>query len=235
MKSALVKHLTRRDLAELMALSHRSLSCQNQADLKRLVLDLKSLFSFQNALCARANLTEFLRIDPASGTEPDLDIFDISYPSGYLDEYLGQQYYSTDAVFCEFITTLAPVNWLDVDKKYQYPALDISLDFNIKDGWTHGTLDPASMDCHVFFLGGPVVENDLRARAIIDYIIPFYAAAYQRVLKRPTPTASLTPREFEILNWTKEGKSSWDISMIPSAPRATSNSTLPTSSRNLTP
>jgi DNA-binding CsgD family transcriptional regulator len=216
LKSALNKHLTHRDLVELLTLSHCSLACKNHADLEGLVLNLKGLLSFQNALCARGNVTELLQTDLISGSEPNIDVIDISYPAGYLDEYLANQYYSTDAIFCDFITTLSPVNWASVDKKYQcqYPAQEFSLDFNIKDGWTHGTLDPTSMDCHVFFLGGPVVENNLRAKTIIDYIIPFYAEAYQRILRKPVQTARLTQREIEVLNWIKEGKSSWEISMI---------------------
>lgn len=214
MKSALKKHLTHHDWVALMTLCHRSLACQNHDELKRLVLDLRELFCFQHALCAHGNVPEV--IQATSAREPNIDVFDISYPAGYLDRYLADQYYSTDAIFHDFITTLSPVNWLSVDKKYQcdYPALNMSRDFNMNDGWTHGTIDPASMNCCIFFFAGPVMENNIRIKTILDYIIPFYSEAYQRVLRKPVQTARLTPREVEILNWIKEGKSSWDISVI---------------------
>lgn len=217
MQSALNNLLSKSDLIKLLNLSYRSLTCQNYENLKNLVLDLKRLLSFQHALCARVNISDVFQAGPASVQEPSIDIYNISYPAGFLDEYMSNQYYSSDATFCDFVTTLSPVNWLDVDKRYQceYPALEISLDFNMNDGWTHGTFDPASMDCHVFLLGGPVVENNFRAKTILDYIVPFYSAAYQRLLKKPTQRrAMLTAREIEVLNWIKEGKSSWDISVI---------------------
>jgi DNA-binding CsgD family transcriptional regulator len=67
----------------------------------------------------------------------------------------------------------------------------------------------------MFFMAGPVIENDVRTRIIIDYITPFFSLAYTRVLKidRP-PAAKLTAKETEVLKWLKEGKSSWEISVI---------------------
>ena len=46
-------------------------------------------------------------------------------------------------------------------------------------------------------------------------MIPFYAQAYNNVLKQKAIQATgLTAREKEVLNWIKEGKSSWEISRI---------------------
>jgi DNA-binding CsgD family transcriptional regulator len=50
---------------------------------------------------------------------------------------------------------------------------------------------------------------------ILEYIVPFYSEAYKRVRKRVVkPPNKLTNREIEVLNWIKEGKSSWEISII---------------------
>jgi DNA-binding CsgD family transcriptional regulator len=214
MKTELLNHLSKSDLAGLLTLSHRSLACADHQDLKRLILDLKQSFYFENAVCAHGNVLEILQTEKQ---EPDIAVFDISYPDGYIDLYLENRYYRTDAVFYEFITNLSPVNWLGVDKKcsFNYPASVMACDFNMNNGWTHGTLDPETMNCSVFFFGGPVVDNHVRSAKILEYIIPFYSEAYKRVLKKSNkPALNLTKREIEVLHWAKEGKSSWEISMI---------------------
>lgn len=212
-KHQLIDQLTNNDLTELLTLSHRSLGCKNHEDLNALVIDLNKLFYFENAVCAQGNVLELVQ----SNQEPDIDVCDISYPEGYLDLYFENQYYYTDAVFCEFITNLSPVNWFEVDKQcnFNYPAAVMALDFGMKDGWTHGALDPDTMNCSAFFFGGPYAENNFRTVKILEYIIPFYSEAYKRILNKATKTTqNLTMREIEVLNWIKVGKSSWEISVI---------------------
>ena len=117
----------------------------------------------------------------------------------------------------QLLTNITPVNWYSVDSKCEekYPAAYLASDFNMHDGWTFGTLDLDTMNCSLFFFGGPRVERNTRISKILEYIIPFYSEAFKRVLKfDKSGSYSLTPREIEILNWIKEGKSSWDISVI---------------------
>jgi DNA-binding CsgD family transcriptional regulator len=213
MRTELTNHLCRRDFAELLSLSYRSLKCNHRDQLKALVLELKKLFCFENAVCAQGSVLELVQ----NSQELDIDVCNISYPDAYLDLYFENQYYFTDAVLCEFITNLSPVNWLAVDKKCKFndPASDLASEFNMRDGWAHGTLDPGNMDCTAFFFGGPFAENNVRTSIILEYIVPFYSEAYRRVLKRAIkPLHHFTNREIEVLNWIKEGKSSWEISMI---------------------
>ena len=213
MKPGLTHHLSRRDLAELLNLSFQSIQCRNHDDLETLVRGLKRLFHFDYAVCARGNALELI----AGEQQPHLDIFDISYPRGYLDLYLKNKCYANDAIFNEFATNLSPVNWAAVDKRcgYKYLKSIHAPDFNMKDGWTHGMLRPQTMNCTVFFFAGPSVDRDPRSAQILDYIIPFYCDAYRRAMGKPVESFSdLTTREVEVLKWVKEGKSSWETSVI---------------------
>lgn len=213
MRIELANHLCPADLADLLSLSYRSIKCNHPDHLKSLVLELKKLFYFENAVCAQGNVIELGRADQ----EPDIDVCNISYPDSYLELYFEKQCYLTDAVLDELITHQSPVNWLTVDKKCEFndPASVMALEFDMNDGWAHGTMDPGSMNCTAFFFGGPFAENNVRTSLILEYIIPFYSEAYKRVRKRAIkPLPDLTNREIEVLNWIKEGKSSWEISMI---------------------
>jgi LuxR family transcriptional regulator, quorum-sensing system regulator CviR len=213
MRTELTNHLCRRDFAELLSLSYRSLKCNHQDQLKALVIDLNRLFYFENAVCAQGNVLGLVQ----TSQELDIDVCDVSYPDGYLAAYFENRCYLTDAVLCEFLTNLSPVNWQTVDKRCEFndPASIMASEFNMHDGWAHGTLDRESMACTAFFFGGPFAENNERTSIILEYIVPFYSEAYRRVMKKAIkPLYHFTEREIEVLNWIKEGKSSWEISMI---------------------
>lgn len=212
MDADLFDRLSRNDLIKLLTLSHQSLACSTKEQLVQLVLDLKELFAFENAVCAHAKMPDAF-IDP----DAEIDTVDISYPSEYMNMYFDNNLHITDAVLCEFLTNLTPVNWLKVDQRldYDYPAARLAMDFNMKEGWSYGTLDSVTMTCTFFSMGGKWTENDIRTQKILEYIIPFYSEAYKQTLRysnRPVP--ELTKKEVEVLHWVKEGKSTWEISVI---------------------
>lgn len=204
--------LSQNDYVQLITLSQQSLYCSTEGQLSQLVAGLGTLFSFENAVCAQARIPDAL-IAP----DAEIDVVDISYPAEYMEQYFNNHLFRTDAVVCEFLTNLAPVNWARVDQRlgYDYPAARLAMDFNMNEGWSFGTLDIASMSCTLFSVGGPRMDNDLRVQKILEYIIPFFSEAYRRVLGRICANKTeLTPKEIEVLNWIKEGKNSWEISVI---------------------
>ena len=221
MKSELLNSLSKPELCELMLLGYEALKCDCQNDIDLLVGKLKKFFYFENALFVKSNVIELL--DPANNS-PTIQINNISYPAGYMDLYFERQFFNNDAAFIEWITNMSPVNWLDIDKScgFNYPVSVSANDFNLNDGWTCGTLDPSTMDCHGFYLGSDKIASCLRTYKIIEYITPFLTQAYQSFLcTRRTNPVGLTRREVEVLNWVKEGKSSWEISLIISCSKRT--------------
>ena len=221
MKPELLNYLSKPDLCELMLLGYEALKCDCQKGIDSLVEKLKNLFHFENAILAKSNVNELL--NPANNS-PTILINNISYPAGYMDLYFEKQFFKNDAAFLEWITNMSPVNWLDIDKKcgFNYPVSVSANDFNMHDGWTCGSVDPSTMDCHGFYLGSDKVDNSVRTYKIIEYITPFLTQAFQRLLSTTrTNPVGLTKREIEVLNWVKEGKSSWEISLIISCSKRT--------------
>jgi DNA-binding CsgD family transcriptional regulator len=221
MKNELLSLLSKNDLCELMCLSYRSLQCHGPDDLELLISNLKKLFHFENALFVSSNVIELLNPNHNS---PKLHVNDVSYPVGYMDLYIENSYFKKDAAFLEWITNLNPVNWLEVDKKcdFNYPSSVSAIDFNMNDGWTTGTLDLNTLDCYGFYLASDIPDKSVRTLKIIEYITPFFSEAYKNVLKQTMRCdAKLTKREIEVLNWVKEGKSSWEISIIISCSKRT--------------
>ncbi|EKE06466.1 MAG: LuxR family transcriptional regulator [uncultured bacterium] len=212
MRKKLEDHLAQSDLLKLLLLSYKSLSCDDHNSLKSLILSLKELFYFDNSVCAKGNVLDIIQ-----NKDPEIEIFDICYPEGYMDFYMEKKFFSTDGALFEFFTNLSPVHWLSVEKGNtpNYPVSVHANDFNMHDGWTHGTLDPKTMDSVVFYFGRDKSMFDERVKIILEYIIPFFSEAYKRISTTPNHSSlKLTDKEIEVLNWIKEGKSSWGISVI---------------------
>ncbi len=203
--------LSKRDLACLLELSQKSLQCWTEGQIKDLVLGLKQLIGFENACCSQANMPDnFLE------RNPDVSFLDICYPDGFTDVYWEKRYHLNDPVLCSAMILLSPVTFREVEL-HTGPSKTIALarDFGMKNGWAHCTVDPQSLRCTVFFLNGPQPDTSLRAKRIIEHIIPFYSLAYTRAIQRTSqPSHPLTPKEIEVVKWLKEGKSSWEISVI---------------------
>ena len=214
MKGELLKYLSVCELAELLDFSHKSLLCRNFQNLEKIIMGLKKFFCFEAAHCAYGNISDLFSGNLETS---NVGLFNISYPDEYLNIYLSNKCYNTDAVLLEFATNLSPVNWGKIDRSYNanYPAATFAYDFKLYDGWTHGTLDISDMNCYILFFGGPVRDGSRRTEKILEYITPFYAEAYKKVISNSGSTKhNLTKREIEVLQWIKEGKSSWEISVI---------------------
>jgi DNA-binding CsgD family transcriptional regulator len=85
----------------------------------------------------------------------------------------------------------------------------------MNDGWTHGVLDISTMDLYIFWFGHSNKDGRKRTEKILEYIVPFVTEAYKRINSFQSVSDSvLTAREKEVLYWIKEGKGSWEISVI---------------------
>jgi DNA-binding CsgD family transcriptional regulator len=212
MEKELLSHLAKKEHAELMVLSHGTLSCRSKNDLMKLVLDLKNVFDHDNAVLVYGNITEVF-----SKPQPALDLLNISFPQSCLDYYFKNRLYTADASFHEYLQRLRPVNWIALNKKagFSSKAAIHGLSYDLRNGWTTGTFDPNSKDCCIMNLASLHTENNLRNRIVLEYITPFFAEAYRQVLNSYCgPVSKLTPSEIEVLKWLKHGKSSWEISVI---------------------
>jgi DNA-binding CsgD family transcriptional regulator len=204
-------HLSRNDMSGLLALSESSLKCTSEDQFRKLVLDMQSLFGFENAICTQSEIP-----DSFLDRDADVSVLDISYPKGFTQIYFENRYHLVDTVLCAAMTHLTPMTWSEILRKPgRDPANALAYDFGMKEGWAHCAVEPGTMRCTMFFMAGETIESGIRVRKIIDYIIPFFSMTYAKVLKKSNPPlCRLTSKEIEVLRWLKEGKSSWEISVI---------------------
>lgn len=205
--------LSKEDAVHILALIHQGLSCAKEEDFKKIMHGLSNLISCNFATCA------FGKIDN-SGNIESFNVVNISYPSEWLDYYLFKKYYQIDPIIKEHITHFKLQFLADTYNTYQIhnlPKEFISLteDFGLKKGYTHGMKNPKGGGS-LFSFSGDSIEPAPRTEAILEHIIPHLHETLIRILGQHNGKQDITlsPREREVLNWIKQGKGSWDISVI---------------------
>ena len=63
------------------------------------------------------------------------------------------------------------------------------------------------------------MKNDMRTAVILEVVVPHLHFVFNNIFnkmqsKSNSISVTLTIREKEVLNWLKQGKSSWDMSII---------------------
>ncbi|MDA8170044.1 MAG: autoinducer binding domain-containing protein [Nitrospiraceae bacterium] len=170
---------------------------------------LKNIIPFEYAICGFAN------------TEKDklvsYNIINVNYPQEWLRVYEQKGYPYIDPVVRENFTTFNLQYWKDTYKKYNPPRnfLMEAEDFNLKSGYTNGTRNRNGTRDSIFTIAGRSLERREYYEIVLDTLTPHFHNAMARILRKSAKAKlHITHREKEVLNWLKEGKSSWDISII---------------------
>lgn len=210
--------LSKNDTVYLLEVIHASLSCTSEEEFKELVGKLNSLISFDFAVSGLA------RID-ASRAIKSYEVVNISYPPEWLEIYLSRKFYQIDPVFKNNFTNFGLQYWPDTYKTSVPPAkyLSLSVNYGLRDGYTYGVKNQKGTEGSLFSINCKSSvsrksrEFHRRVAVILTHIAPHLHHALYRIFAPSTNRKHMKPlslREIEILNWIKQGKSSWDISKI---------------------
>jgi len=210
-----LKDISKKDALDLLDMINASLFCPSFEALNALVLRLDNLFFFEHVFCGMIDLKEVI-------TNPDAPpkFFNIRYSEEYLQRYLAGKYHLDDPVYHSLLRTFQTQNWAEVGKQtpdfHRNHVFGELRDMGYNDGLTCGVRNIDFTQLSIFSFVGQKIENCIRTRMIIDYAAPSLLMAYMRLIQdnKESPEYRLTPRELEILKQLKEGKTSWEISMI---------------------
>jgi DNA-binding CsgD family transcriptional regulator len=211
-----------RDALLILELIQHSLSCASRKEFKNLIRKAHELFFFD---FAGAELGFFDNRKGAVVT----DGMNISFPDEWIHEYFSRNYHQESVLTKENFKAYRPQYMVNTWKKHQQKAEIVSLchDFQIKSGFAHG-LSPSApgRKGSMFIFAGPDMKYDIRTVAILEMIVPHLHQAYCRIApgnQGETRKALLSAREKEVLDWMKQGKSTWDISVILGISQSTVN------------
>ncbi|MEZ4600100.1 MAG: LuxR C-terminal-related transcriptional regulator [Syntrophotaleaceae bacterium] len=209
--------LSSTDAAMLLELIHGCLGCTSEEEFTPLLQKTKELFSFDFAG------TLFGRMDSSN----DLVIthgINVSFPEEWLNEYLARNYFYLDIATKETFVHCRVKCWSYLTNNYSARVpkdiMSLNLDFGVNEAYMHGGSSFfAPKKKSMFCFAGQLLKPDRRTDTILEHLIPHLHLALIRIFDNTQSNldqakAVLSPREREVLDWMKHGKSSWDISII---------------------
>lgn len=112
---------------------------------------------------------------------------------------------------CREIREKATPGWLENFRKYELENLA-----------AHGLWDADNHTASYFSFSGIPGELGLRHAKLLKLLVPHMHVALTRVIahsryrkkKKPAHQVTLTPRQFDILNWMATGKGNWEIAQV---------------------
>jgi len=206
--------LCKRDLVSLIDLINMSLDCVCEDDLTKLLCRLRELVPHDFAICGLAQIGD-------SGNINSYKILNINYPEEWINLYISKNYNLCDPVFVANFTKLGLQEWSETYKLSPPPRKFISdaHDFGLINGYTYGMKSRTENANSLFSLSGKSIENHEHTNIILENVMSHFHQALIRVAngqekEKKISTAIISAREKEVLTWLKEGKSSWDVSII---------------------
>jgi len=200
------------DAISILELIDMSLSCNLKNDFIALFSKMQDLFSFDYA-CAILGYRE-------NGHVAVVDGFNISYPEECFTAYKSRNYVQADLIVKKNFTDYKLQYWCVENKRPEQSEELISfvIDFNIKAGYAQGSKPfGPEKNASLFNFASASMKYDTRTDAILALVIPHLHLALSQVCRKKQLLDNgivLSKREKEVLDWVKQGKSSWDISAI---------------------
>jgi DNA-binding CsgD family transcriptional regulator len=207
----ILKDVSRRDVSFLLKLINDSLFCRTENDLRILIVNVRNLIPHDFAVCGLAKMDNCHRIK-------SYEIVNVSYPSEWLLLYMQQQYQLVDPVIKQHFTKFRMQYWADTYKIDGSPRDFIfhADTFGLRDGYTYGVANNSGSGGSLFSFSGRSLEHHKHTEDILTHLVPHLHQALIRILEKPPLRNDIfiSEREKEVLKWVKQGKSSWDISVI---------------------
>ncbi len=214
-----LKCLSKQDLISLLEICYEARLARSLEQFQSCFNKVKTLILFDGALSVYADK------DAVDNCKiPGFFYYTQDFSDKFLKQYVKGRYYEKSAVFQAVYNTWRPQHWKtawsrDMDGS-GVSSMQLAHTYGYLDGWAHGSDHQGNSAMSVFAFAGRKVEKDKRTKAILTYLTAHLAeslkGAFHASLKKQKESTrfKLTAREMEVLKWLKNGKSSWEISVI---------------------
>jgi LuxR family transcriptional regulator, activator of conjugal transfer of Ti plasmids len=186
--------------------------------------DTEALSASMVEAAAALDLTCFayLSIAPRLGSAPQLIS---NYPSAWTAHYLQNRYERFDPIILRALDRPEPFEWgprpgATTQSNPQRELFEEAARFGIRSGFTIPIHDARGPVAAVTFAADerqPSFERCIGEHGRVLQLMAMYFHAHARRKLAPdrfVDGVSLSPREFECLEWTAKGKSAWEIGRI---------------------
>lgn len=205
--------IRKQDLLSILNIVHDCIDIQDTDDVKATLDRFSDVVPFSAAVMCSVQQSQSVRRVFFS------DIVNHSYNDKWGEVYFENDFIDVDPVVKHSLTTSQSFTWstafqkLDSQNRKALEFVTMASDYHLKDGLAHmvgdrenGTLLSLAIE-H---------ENNQYYSQLLNHVTPHLHEAMQRINSRPSDIVvpALTDREREVLKWTGEGKSSWEIGII---------------------
>jgi DNA-binding CsgD family transcriptional regulator len=208
------KWLSKNDTLIMLEITNACLFCERERDFRKLIEKFNELIFFDYSVSALIDMQDISCENMNSGSVNN------GYPLEYLETYTNSKYHFIDPLYGQFGKTFEIQNSNELKYLYNkipnHPVLRLMQDFGLTNTFLYGICGANINPFIVFTMTGEKIKNEPRTKAIIHYIVPYLSIALQNTISCRTKvdTQFLSQSELEVLKWLKEGKSSWEVSII---------------------
>ncbi len=187
--------------------------CNRLDDFTNILISFGKQFDFDCISCTIVNVSGFLS-DPKNNSQISLNI-----PDEFWKNYFKNKHFEIDVPLQAYLKSAKVVSWRDCLHTYgndKPNMVDKSFyDIGINDGHTYGSFYERENCMSVFSFGKYRLAKSKINSGILSLMVPQFSCCYKQIVTQSSNVVStLTKREIEVLNWLKEGKTSWEISRI---------------------
>jgi len=205
--------IRKRDLLSILNVVHDCLDIQDTDDVKATLDRFSEFVPFSAAVMCSIEKPQ------NSNHAYFSNIVNHSYSDEWGEVYFENQFIEVDPVVNYSLDTNHSFTWstafhtLDAGKPKAREFVAMAGDFQLKDGLAHMVGDREGGTLLSLAIDDP--KNQYYSQ-LLNHLTPHLHEAMQRISARDTKLTSpaLTEREREVLKWTGEGKSSWEIGVI---------------------
>ena len=165
-------------------------------------------------------------------------------PGEWESQYSRKRYYDQDPIMLFALSNLMPESWSNIVRRSkmtpkQNQIINEARDSGLGDGVIIPVHGPGGEFAVLSLTHGESVKQSQTNVELDDTALHMFALRFHNIVRARNETspsempADLTNREIDVLFWTAEGKSSWDISQILSISESTVNFHINSAKRKL--
>ncbi|WP_274425570.1 helix-turn-helix transcriptional regulator [Chelativorans sp. YIM 93263] len=190
----------------------------------------EAIFSHLAKYLARYGFTSFLVSGlPAQRERLEPHILLNGWPTGWFEHYTAMNHYRHDPCVRHCFSTIEPFAWDEMPARLlEEPEARVVMEEAAEFGLAEGLCIPLHdvYGSRVITVAGQHLDVAPSARRMVHLTSLYAYGAAERAIRKPTyykGVSRLTERERDVMRWTAEGKTFWEIGKILGISEATVN------------
>ncbi len=204
--------LEKSEMLDMLDIIHATINCDSIEAFQDLAVNMQNILGYsQSAFCWKALGPGCLQGAP--------QILNVSFPKQYFNILKQHRLWAGNPIAIQGMQQPGLQSWQKTYKKMapSQQLLDVKRSYNLDNGYSFSvhSLDPVGVT--ILSISDFDDLNEERWQFILNRLMPHFHLAMNRISQQKLPSEdvpSLTKRELEVLSWLKDGKTSWEISVI---------------------